>query len=43
MEGREGKEDLNHRGHVATVVGHDELTGIQYENERRDVPVAEVL
>jgi hypothetical protein len=43
LEGREGKEDLNHGGHVAAVVGHDEFTRIQYESKRRDVPVAEVL
>jgi hypothetical protein len=42
LEGREGKEDLNHGGHVAAVVGYDEFTRIR-ENKRRDTPVAEIL
>jgi hypothetical protein len=41
LEGWEGKEDMNHGGHVAAVVGHDELTRIRGKNKRRDAPVAE--
>jgi hypothetical protein len=41
LEGREGKESLDHRCHVAAVVGGDEFTRIR--GKRRDLPVAEVL
>jgi hypothetical protein len=37
LEGQEGKEDLNHGGHVAAVVGHYEFTRIRDKRTREEM------
>ena len=41
LEGRKGKEALNHGGHVATVVGREESACMP--GKRKDAPISEVL